>query len=497
MHFKLRDYQQDLLEQYNRELTTSRRVLLQLSTGAGKTVCFAFIIKEALAKGWRCLVLAHRVELILQAVDKVEAITDEPVGIIKAGYRPDYDRFIQVASVQSMTRRLSHFKPFDLIVVDEAHHSTSKTYQTILNSYPKAKILGVTATPTRLDGKGFRGTFDQLLKGITTKELIENGALSKYKYYATEKPMSLLNVRKEKGDYKATDIERANPIQLLAADIVKAHQDYALDKQTLVFCTSVEYSQVIAAHFNAVGINTAHLDGTSPIQIRSATMEAFKVGSIKVLCNCNLFDEGLDLNGIEAVILARPTAALSRFLQSVGRSLRPSEDKPNAVIIDLAGNYERHGFPCDDRDWTLDGVKTKPRIKTKLSRNPDTGLVEEVEIDLSSNLNLTELHPSGRKFSQENLGPWLEVVDNIYVKMKSNSFKPSWSSFELMDSEAKPPLLAWQYLGHLLGYHHGWSKYKVDEWIPIADRTTVRSKSQSLSSFQSQSRLPILKNVIK
>ena len=239
MTYQLRDYQTDLLDRINAAwFAGSRSILCQLPTGGGKTICFSHIVNQASKSGSKCLILAHRVELIQQAVDKVEIITNDPVGIIKAGYPTNYDRDIQVASVQSLTRRLNHCPEFDLIVVDEAHHSTSTSYRTILDRFPNARILGVTATPIRLDGKGFRGIFDELICGVTVAELIESGSLSQYQYFATERSMSVDGVGKRQGDFKTEEVARANPVEGLAGDVVKSYQDYLKPTfRTSVFTT--------------------------------------------------------------------------------------------------------------------------------------------------------------------------------------------------------------------------------------------------------------------
>jgi superfamily II DNA or RNA helicase len=275
----------------------------------------------------KCLVLAHREELIKQAADKLEIITNDPVCIIKAGYQANYDRDIQVASVQSLARRLNHCPQFDLIVVDEAHHSTANSYRTILSRFPAAKVLGVTATPIRLDGKGFRGIFDELICGVTVSELIESGSLSKYKYIATEVSMSVESVGKRQGDFKAEDVARANPVAGLAGDVVKSYRDYLEGKQAVIFCINVEHSIAIAAHFNAAGIIAHHLDGNTPSSERADVMNQFRDKQIQVLTNCALFDEGLDIPSLDGVILARPTQSLSRsdaLLDLVRGRIEPS-----------------------------------------------------------------------------------------------------------------------------------------------------------------------------
>jgi superfamily II DNA or RNA helicase len=471
MTYQLRPYQTDLLDRINKSwFSGTRSIVCQLPTGGGKTILFATAVHEANQKGLKCLVLAHREELIKQAADKLEIITNDPVGIIKAGHPTNYDRDIQVASVQSLTRRLKHCPEFDLIIVDEAHHSTANSYRTILNRFPNARVLGVTATPIRLDGKGFRGVFDEIICGITVSELIESGSLSKYKYIATETSMSIEGVGKRQGDFKAEDVARANPVAGLAGDVVKSYRDYLEGKQAVIFCVNVEHSVAIAEHFKAAGIVAHHLDGTTDARERADVMTQFRDKQIQVLTNCALFDEGLDIPSLDGVILARPTQSLSRFLQMVGRALRPCEGKEHAIIIDLACNYDRLGMPDDTRVWTLDGLEKKQRKGSKLVRNKETGEVEEIIIDLTpTGAQFVEIVGRSIELTPE-LSFWIDKCNRLLFTKELYDRKPAWCAYRLLEAPTAPPLEAWQYLGNKLGYHHGWSKYKLREWTPIEER---------------------------
>jgi superfamily II DNA or RNA helicase len=368
--YQLREYQINIVDKiYESWAHGNRRVMAQLSTGGGKSVILSAIVQNLNFNiGAKCLVLAHRTELIEQLVEKLESIVNEPCGVIKSGIRANYDRDVHVGSVQSMKSRMAGLPQFDLIVIDESHHCTSASYVNIINHYPNAKVLGVTATPIRLDGKGFRGVFDDLICGVSTQYLIEMGSLSQYKLYACEKPMSVLGLKKRGGDFKAEEIEQQNPIEIVANQVYESYNRHLRDKQAVIFATSVAHSIAITEHLRSTGIAAHHLDGMSPTDERQSAMELFRNREIQILSNCSLFDEGLDIPSIDGVILARPTASLSRYLQMVGRSLRPCEGKERATIIDLADNYERHGMPDDDRDWTLDGIPKKPNERKTTTR---------------------------------------------------------------------------------------------------------------------------------
>ena len=455
MAYRLRSYQTDLLDHVSNSWNNGcKKTMLQLPTGAGKTICFCHIAKVFVDIGKTVLILAHREELIKQAADKITAVTGSAPGIIKAGYKADYSQPVQVASVQSLARRLRHCPQFDLIIIDEAHHSTAKSYQLILANFPNSQILGVSATPVRLTGEGFLGLFTELICGVTVRQLIDMGSLSPFKYFAPTQSMSLVGVKKRGGDFTQESIENANPSESVAADCLKAYEDYLQGKQVLIFAVSVAHSKAIATSFAACGIPAAHLDGTSDSDVRSQTMTAFQKGRINVLSNCLLFDEGLDIVGIEGVILARPTASLSRYLQMVGRTLRVAPGKQYASIIDLAGNWERHGLPDDDRVWSLDGVKSIQKEGKVLKRN-DLGEILEVDIELTaSDIQLAELELRRAKETAE-LKVWIDKFDKLVLLQQARQHKPASLIYKLR--EIKPPLEIWKLLEKYLNHKARWA----------------------------------------
>lgn len=468
MTYQPRQYQTNLISSIAASWYAqgNRRVMAQASCGSGKTLVLAWIVEEFVKQDLRCLVLAHRTELINQAVEKLENVVNEPVGVIKAGIRANYDRLVQVGSVQSMKSRMDKLPEFDLIVVDEAHRTTKTgSYSAVIDRYPNAKILGVTATPIRLDGKGFRGVYDDLICcEATTADLIEMGSLSQYKYYACEKPMSVLGLKKRGGDFKVEDIEQQNPVEIVANQVIESYKRHLMGKQAIVFATSVPHSIAIAEALRDSGLRAHHLDGMSSSDERVSAMALFRNREIDILTNCGLFDEGVDIPALDGVIVARPTASLSRYIQMTARPLRPCEGKQHAIIIDLADNYERHGMPDDDRDWTLDGIpkKQKERKTTTRERNPISDEVVQVQI-FNTGTEYIEIAGKTVALTPE-LIEWMRLADEIIAKGIERSFKPGWAAHSLMASDIQPPIEAWKYLGKKLGYHWQWCEHKFKEW---------------------------------
>ncbi|TAF53011.1 MAG: DEAD/DEAH box helicase, partial [Oscillatoriales cyanobacterium] len=354
--YSLRPYQQQVIDQVW-QLWSSRlaqKILLQLPTGAGKTVVFAAIAHRFIDRGAPVLVLAHREELLLQAKEKLERVTGEPVGLIKAGYREDRDAPIQVASVASLLNR--QLPPASLVIVDEAHHSTALTYTQLFEQFPDAVILGVTATPVRSDGRGLREIYDHLVVGPSVTGLIDQGYLSPYRLFAAPKTVDTTGVGHLGGDYNPRQLAKAVNTSLVMGDLIDAWTRYAHQKKTVVFAVNVEHSMAIAAAYRAHGIAAEHLDGSVKDADRKATIDRFRSGETLVLTNCGLFAEGFDVPSIEAVQCIRPTQSLGLWLQIVGRSLRPSPGKSEAIIIDHTENWIVHGLPDRPFAWSLEAI---------------------------------------------------------------------------------------------------------------------------------------------
>lgn len=459
MKIQLRDYQQLLCSRILDSLAEHRRVMAQLPTGGGKTICFSYIIDEFTKMGANVLVLAHRQELLTQAAGKLISITGLPVGMVKAEIQPDYSAPIQVASVQSVVNRLGKIPAPDLIVIDETHHATAKTYTKILATFPQAFVLGVTATPVRTDGKGFDQLFNDLVCGPSVSELMEQGHLCNYKLFADANPMSTKGVRCQGGDYSVSDLARENDAIALSGNLIQSYQQHADGLKNIVFALNVNHSKTIVQRYQAEGIPAAHLDGNSTDTKRANTLDAFRAGDIQVLSNVGLFGEGFDLPSIEAVQIARPTQSLALHLQMLGRALRPFDGKPHAVIIDHTGNWWNHGLPDEDREWSLTVPTKAPRRQLERS---ESGEVVEVPpkppaiVETDSEL-VEIIRPTA-----DDLDSWNELWLNLTQQQQRNGYKKAWLRYAL-EKRGNPPLEIWQKCAQHLGYKRGWAWYRYQE----------------------------------
>jgi superfamily II DNA or RNA helicase len=331
--------------------------LLVAPTGSGKTVIFSYVTANAAAKGNRTLVLVHRAELLNQTHAALSQL-EVPHGLIAAGKTADHSHLTQVASVQTLIRRLDHVRPPDLIVIDEAHHATAGAWATVLARWPNARVLGVTATPQRLDGKGLGEVFDDLIRGPEVTKLIEGGYLCKPVYYAP-KTVSMDGVHKVAGDFNRAEMAERMDKPTITGDAVTHYRKYAEGQPCIVFCTGIKHAEHVAQAFNAAGYRFAVLDGTLSPEERAARVASLGSGRLHGLVTVDIVSEGFDLPIVACAILLRPTASLSLHLQQIGRVLRPAANKPRAVILDHVGNCRRHGLAEEVREWSLDGIKRR------------------------------------------------------------------------------------------------------------------------------------------
>lgn len=358
---RLRPYQDDAVDDLRQAFAAGhRRLLLQAATGAGKTVIAAQIVKGATDKGRYVMFLAHRRELVNQSADKLEKFGVDH-GIIMAGEFPYFAVDVQVASIDTFRARCinSNKLPIpnaDVIVIDEAHRSLAPTYLQIMDMYPNAVVLGLTATPIRGDGKGLGHIYDHMVQCPSIRELIEQGHLVKPRHFIPTIP-DLTGVRTIKGDYDPKQLEDAMMKRQLVGDILTHWHRLAGDRPTVVFASGVKHSMYLRDEFLRQGVNAAHIDGNTALTERTKIIDDLKVGKIQVVCNYAVLTEGFDEPSLAACILARPTKNLGLYLQMAGRVLRPCGKKKDTLIIDHSGNFYEHGYVDEDRDWVLEEGK--------------------------------------------------------------------------------------------------------------------------------------------
>jgi len=356
-----RSYQTKALTDLRQEFKNGlRRLLLRAPTGAGKTIIACLLIKSAVAKGTKVLFMAHRTELIEQCSKKLGEMGIYH-GIIKRGYPLQLSAPVQVASVQTLVRRQGVPEP-GLIFVDEAHHAVANTYKTILDRFPNAIVIGLTATPARPDGKGLGGVFQKIIHTIDYWDLLEQGFLVPMRLLEPSIP-DMSKVKTTAGDFnKGQKAERMRSARIYG-DIVRTWQEHAVGKPTLMFAASVAHSLELCAMFRQNGIIAKHVDGTTDPDVRKKLFAEIQDGSIDILSNVGIATEGTDLPAVSCVLLANPTKSIVLFHQMVGRGLRPHPEsgKECLLILDHAGNHSRLGTIADDIEWTLDGRAERRR----------------------------------------------------------------------------------------------------------------------------------------
>ena len=341
---ELRPYQQEAMSAVLNEWDSGNsKTLLVLPTGCGKTIVFAKIAEECVARGKRVLILAHRAELLEQAADKIHKST----GLLCATEKAEESCIgswyrIVVGSVQTLMRekRLAGFDHsfFDTIIIDEAHHCISDSYQTILNYFPYANVLGVTATPDRGDMKNLGQVFDSLAYEYTLPRAIKEGYLSPIKAVTIPLDLDLTGVSTQAGDFKASDIDTAlDPYLYQIADEM-IH--YCSDRKTVVFLPLVKTSQKFRDILNSKGFRAAEVNGNSPD--RAEILKDYEDGKYNVLCNSMLLTEGWDCPSVDCIIVLRPTKVRGLYCQMVGRGTRLAPGKKELLLLDFLWHTERH-----------------------------------------------------------------------------------------------------------------------------------------------------------
>jgi DNA repair protein RadD len=354
----LRPYQRDVVDQVAAAIDQGkRRIIVVAPTGAGKTIIGTAIIKDAITTDRKVLVLAHTREIITQTSRKMHEHGIEH-GIIQAGFPTRPDESAQVASVQTLWVRAMRLQrmslpPADLIVLDECHHAPAATYQKIIDAYPNAIIIGLTATPCRGDGRGLGGIFDAIVECPQIAELVALKFLVKTRVFAPTDP-DLNGVSSRAGDYVEEQLAARMDRTELVGDIISHWHKHGEGRQTVCFGVNVAHSLHIRDEFRQSGVKAEHVDGGMPKAERDAVLSCLASGETKIITNCMVLTEGWDMPEVSCCILARPTKKMGLYRQMVGRVLRPAPGKANAIVMDHSGAVFRHGFVEDKVEWTLD-----------------------------------------------------------------------------------------------------------------------------------------------
>ncbi len=346
----LRDYQQEMKLRLFTEWEFHRSVMVQMPTGTGKTHLLAAVVKEFLCgigAGTRVWIVAHRRELVEQIEETVARF-----GMGKEAGR------VRVFSIQWLSRnRKNREESPGLIVIDEAHHALAETYRELWKRYPEARKLGMTATPCRLNGKGFTDLFDALITSWSIAEFIGKGWLSAFDYVSIradsreQRRIDSLKKRGADGDYQVKEMNEVLNRQVSIRRLYESVERYAAGKKGMVYAVSIAHARRIAACYNAHGVSAVAIDSKTPASERRELVEGFRQGRIRVLVNVDIFSEGFDCPDVEFVQLARPTLSLAKYLQQVGRGLRKSVGKDSCMLIDNVGLHRIFGLPVRERDW--------------------------------------------------------------------------------------------------------------------------------------------------
>lgn len=362
----LRPYQQKAKDDIFAAWDECNSLMFQMPTGTGKTRLFTSLIQDI--KLWqigngqegKILIIAHRVELIDQISCSLQRY-DIVHGVIAGGKPRNLSPLVQVASIQTIVHHsnlpTAQTLPVRFLIIDEAHHSMANSYRKLWNLYPDSKKLGVTATPWRMNGEGFSALYDRIIESEPISHFIKEGWLAPYSYYSitsdseTQRCISHIDEFDSDGDYKVAAMERSIDTQSIRAKLLKSYLTLARGKKGIIYSISRRHSEHICAEYRAAGISIVRIDSLTSRSERQLFVDRFKKGLIDIIVNVDIFSEGFDCPDIEFIQLARPTRSLVKYLQQVGRGLRPASDKQKCMILDNVGSHLEFGFPDSERNW--------------------------------------------------------------------------------------------------------------------------------------------------
>ncbi len=371
MKITLRDYQNKDSNEIRNSFRNFRKILYVLPTGGGKTYLFVYMAMKAVEKNNRVIILVHRQELIRQTSEALDNLGVKH-GVIAAGYSMTGDK-VQVASVQTLVRRLGVVAVPKFIIMDEAHHGVAGSYKKIVDHWSKAALLGVTATPCRRDGRGLGEIFENMVIGPSMKKLIKDGYLSQSIVYRPPSLLDTKGLKKKMGDYDKKELAIRTDKRAITGNAIEHYLRICPNVPAVAFCVNIKHAIHVAEEFNAAGIPAAALAGDDLTDsMRRYRLKALETGKIKVLTSCEIISEGTDIPVITAAILLRKTESTSLYLQQTGRASRVSPNKEYAIVLDHVGNSIEHGLPDQERKWTLEGYKKNKKKKNDDEENETT-----------------------------------------------------------------------------------------------------------------------------
>ncbi len=357
----LRDYQLEMLDRIEETWSKVRSVMVQMPTGTGKTVLMAELIRRKMQEG--VLIVAHRIEIITQISETLDkfGVAHGVIGRdVKDAEAVMAENQVVVASIQTLARRGAQIKTQPgLVIVDEAHHALAKSYRWMWNVFPKAKFLGMTATPCRMTEDGFRDLFDRLLQSWDIQQFIDEGYLSDFEYVSVSPDSMMVDMvrslkkRGADGDYQQKEMAAVMDCEESTQHLYESYHHYCLGKKGLIYAIDRQHAHHIAEYYRKQGVGCCVIDAQTPKSEREKLVDEYRQGIVDVIVNVDIFSEGFDCPEVEFIQLARPTLSLAKYLQQVGRGMRVTKGKDCVTILDQVGLYQTFGLPTDDREWDL------------------------------------------------------------------------------------------------------------------------------------------------
>lgn len=474
--FKLRDYQQELLDNVRQSMAAGNKsIIVQSPPRSGKTVVMAEVARNATTKGNTVVFCVHRREVLEQV-----RVSFEANGVDMS--------LVTLQTPQTLVRRLSDIHLPDIFLVDEAHRIKGKTYMSIIEHFNDSHKLFFTGTPIRLDGKGFGDVATDIVLGKSVKWLQDNGNIAKFRYFSNNL-IDTSKLKKSRGEYTNNSMDNALGDKIYG-DVIKHYRELADGMQAIVYVHTVEMADEVAHEFRDHDYTAEAVSGKTAKKIRDQHLTDFRSKRLQILVNVNLFTEGIDLPDVDVCIMLRPTASLALYLQFAMRPLNPRAGKI-ALLIDHVGNVHKHGLPNADRDWTLTGAakKNKQENEVKISECPECfsvfdptdckkvttedgyavkkcpycdHLIEAKRTELAKvEAQLTEIDQLMLAQQVPHSPEQCKTPIDFLAFAKKKGFKPMWVVHEMRKQGLIKNVDDLKNIGEILKYKQGWAYYQA------------------------------------